>query len=347
MIDGSPDDAGKAPRDTKAASGRALAAANRNRNNVLALRERVRKMQQGMRSTDDIAQGIEALEAVAAMATSSRSSGKVSPQSTTGSSFPSTSSDNTSVSPSGPPEPQIRNAGRGMAALNKVGAGSRRVWEGASSVGGGTKDNSKAGSKTSRTLLRVSSGFLRHQNDSTSRSPLDGGGIDANIPLDSSPRARTEISSPSSTSMSPEHATLPRSSNNSNNKFAGGAANNKSGAEKKTSETKKSSSSSSSSSSKSKYSAHGRGFSSIKFHESFTPPSSGGGANGTGGLGERGSIHGRLKARGWWAQAHDKDASDSSSNKAQSAVGVKMENAELRLENRRLKDALHTAQVTD
>lgn len=346
MIDGSTDDVGKAPpgpRDSKITSGRAPAAVNKN-TNVSALRDRVRKMQQGMRSSDDIAQGIEALEAVAALATSSRSSGKGSPQ-RKGSSSPGT--DDTSVSPSKPAAAHLRSTGRGMAALNKVGAGSRRVWESASSVGG-SKD--RAGSKASRNLLRVSSGFSRQQNDLERRYysgsdasrrpgsnapslPVDGQRTDADLPFDNSgARPGTEISSSSSTSVSPE-VTLPARLMTRSVKSGATI----SGGEKKTTqETKRIAS-------KNKHNtAHGRGFSPMKLHESFTPPA-GVASNGTGGLGERGSVHGRLKARGWWAQAHDKDASDGS--KA-TLVGIKAENAELRLESRRLEDALNVAQVT-
>lgn len=346
MIDGSTDDVGETPpvsRDSNTTSGRAPAAVNTN-TNVSALRDRVLKMQQGMRSSDDIAQGIEALEAVAALATSNRSTGKGSPQSK-GSSSPGT--DDTSVSPSGPSAAQLRSTGRGMAALNKVGAGSRRVWESASSVGG-SKD--RAGSKASRSLLRVSSGFSRQHSDlerryssgsnagrrpgrNTPSLPLDERRSDADLPLEKSAAQHgTEISSSSSTSVSPEVALPARLPTRS---VKSGA--NISGAEKKTPQETKIMSA------KNKHNtAHGRGFNPTKFHESFTP-SAGVGASGTGGLGERGSVHGRLKARGWWAQAHDKDASDSS--KA-TTVGIKAENAELRLESRRLEDALNAAQVT-
>lgn len=90
-----------------------------------------------------------------------------------------------------------------------------------------------------------------------------------------------------------------------------------------------------------------KGFSAILWHERSPPP---GGESSSGGP-ERGSPDGRGKERGWWAKAADdesaKDEVDGNTSRTGSTpVGIRVENAELKLESRRLGNALCAAKVT-
>lgn len=102
-----------------------------------------------------------------------------------------------------------------------------------------------------------------------------------------------------------------------------------------------------------KMSPQARGFSTIMWHDSFTPPTEESVSR------RRGGEQGRLKAKGgWWTRSSslkgDEGEGDGEGEQQEgprrafsSPVGMRVENAQMRMENRRLEGALSAAKVRE
>ena len=382
---------------------------------VNSVRDRVRQMQ-GMTEID---RGIEALEAVAAIAASGRSSfNMLSPNvEVQNRSRNAPAGEERMLFHSNPPtSSNLRSTGRGMAALG-VTASRRTSWSNVpfSRLSGGTIRASPtlSPSPRARSLVRVGSDLSTassqepvHQHNGP-RLSLDSLGIDddhdrnANVAATATPAAREaaaddegsdssdDDATPAARTISPKRfistkdtigAIFPRrqSKNSSIQQLNMRSAPSSGRSTSSRISGKKKSSSSSSSSSRpcsagpkagslqTKMSPQARGFSAIMWHDSFTPP-------GEESVSPRGGNgQGRVKARGgWWARSssapkgdhHMKgdDRNDSERDSVaregegdggprrafSSPVGMRVENAQMRMDNRRLEEALSAAKVRD
>lgn len=377
-----------------------------------SVRNRVRQMQ-GMTEID---RGIEALEAVAAIAASGRSSfNMLSPnaevQNRSGNAA---AGEERMLFHSNPPtSSNLRSTGRGMAALG-VTASRRTSWSNVpfSRLSGGTIRASPtlSPSPRARSLVRVGSDLSTassqepvHRHNGP-RLSLDSLGIDddrdrnANAAATATTQEReaaadqgsdssNDDTASAATTTSPKRfistrdtigAIFPRrhSKNSSRQQLNMRSAPSSSRSTSSRRNGGKKSSSSSSSrpcsagpkpgSLQTRMSPQARGFSAIMWHDSFTPP-------GEEGVSPRGGDgQGRLKARGgWWARsssatkgdhhmkgddridferggvAREGEEDGGPKRAFSSPVGMRVENAQMRMENRRLEEALSAAKVRD
>eukprot|EP00904_Undaria_pinnatifida_P014080 jgi/Undpi1/9802/HiC_scaffold_27.g12256.m1 len=314
-----------------------------------SVRDRVRQMQ-GMTEID---RGIEALEAVAAIAASGRSSLNTLPQNVgMETAVPSrrnagAGEDQMLLFHSTPrtAASKVRSTGRGMAALG-VTASRRTSWSSAALSRSSLRASpTRSPSPHARGLVRVGSDLstassqeepvdVRRDDDTpssysgddpasvataaTATSPNMGapGTIGAIFPRKHSKNGT--ISAPSTRSKSSPKNSRPRSAGSRGSLQA-------------------------------KMSPQARGFSTIMWHDSFTPPTEESVSR------RRGGEQGRLKAKGgWWTRSSslkgDEGEGDGEGEQQEgprrafsSPVGMRVENAQMRMENRRLEGALSAA----
>lgn len=357
-----------------------------------SVRDRVRQMQ-GMTEID---RGIEALEAVAAIAASGRSSfNTISSNVGMETAVPSrrnagAGEDQMLLFHSNPPTAasKVRSTGRGMAALGVTASSRRTSWSSASLSRSSLRASpTRSPSPHARGLVRVGSDL----STTSSQEPVDVRRDDGarlsleSLDLDGDPdhvaatataatiaaavaAAAAEVSSSSSsgddtasaatttTVTSPKRlimgtrdtigAIFPRKHSKK------GTTSAPSTRSKNSPKNSRPCSAGSRGSLQAKMSPQARGFSTIMWHDSFTPPGEESASH------RQGSEQGRLKARGgWWARSSSQKGDEEGDGGGEqrpggaarrafsSPVGMRVENAQVRMENRRLEEALSAAKV--